>query len=209
MKPVVLLGAGGHARVLLDILKLQKRLVASIVDPALSMSVFRGIPVLQQDEDVLRCFRPEEVELVNGIGSTGDNCLRRKLYYDFKKQGYNFAVLLHPRAIVAENVILGSGTQVMAGSVIQTDCVIGENTIINTGTILDHDCRIGSNVHLAPGCILSGGVKISDDVHLGTGTTVIQNIAIGRQCLIGAGSVVISDIQEKNKAWGVPAKEVK
>lgn len=208
MKPVVLLGAGGHARVLLDILKLQKRSVVSIVDPALAGSVFRGIPVLQRDEDVLRCFRPEEVELVNGLGGTGDNRLRRKLYYDFKKQGYKFAVLRHPGAIVAENVVLGNGTQVMAGAVIQTDCVVGENTIVNTGTIVEHDCRVGSNVHLAPGCILSGGVKISDDVHLGTGTTVIQNITIGRQCLIGAGSVVLRDLQEKNKAWGVPAKEV-
>ncbi|WP_306534960.1 acetyltransferase [Geobacter sp.] len=205
--PVIILGAGGHAKVLIDTLLASSTVIAGIVDPALSMhgTEILGVPVLGGD-DVVNEFPPSEVQLVNGLGSVGLPVKRQQLFDRFKGMGYNFATVVHPSAVLALDVVLGEGAHVMAGAVIQPGCRIGGNSIINTHASVDHDCIIGDNVHIAPGVTLSGGVTVGDGTHVGTGATMIHGVTIGEQCLVAAGAVVVSNVDRKTTVKGVPAK---
>jgi sugar O-acyltransferase (sialic acid O-acetyltransferase NeuD family) len=198
LKPVIVLGAGGHAAVLIDILKQQKRNIVAIVSPDLTQKgpVFDGIEVLLQDKDVLK-FEPETITLINGIGSIPGNKLRENLYKDFIDKGYHFETVVSDNAIVSHYAILADGVQVMAGAVIQVGTSIGANCIVNTSAIIDHDCEIGRHNHIAPGATLSGGVVTGDGVHIGTGANIIQLITVGADVVVGAGTTITKDV-EKN-----------
>lgn len=207
-QPVIVLGAGGHAGVLLACLELQGLKVIGLTDINPAAQEIRGVPVIGTDEAVLR-YHPDRIRLVNGLGSTSLPLVRTMLFERMKREGYHFVSVIHPSAIIAADAAWGEGTQIMAGVIIQPGCRLGDNCILNTGTALDHDCRLGHHVHLAPRVTLSGGVKIGEGVHVGTGAVVIQGIEIGDSCLIGAGSVVIDKVPANTKVMGVPAREVK
>lgn len=194
-KPVIVLGGGGHAKVLIDILRRLNCQLLGIADPNLSVgSVLHGLNVLGGDRVVFD-YSEKEVELVNGLGSLpGDKGLRASLFNTFNVKGYQFKTLVDPTAFIAADVELSDGVQVMAGVIIQAGTEIAKNTIVNSGAIVEHDCRIGQHVHIAPGAVLSGTVNVSDYVHIGTGANIIQGISIGSNSIIGAGSVVTQDI---------------
>ncbi|HEY8035321.1 MAG TPA: acetyltransferase [Methylobacter sp.] len=194
-KPVIVLGGGGHAKVLIDILRRLNCPLLGIVDPNLSVGcVLHGLNVLGVD-GVVFDYSKEEVDLVNGVGSLPkDKGLRASLFNTFNAKGYRFKTLVDPTAFIAADVELSDGVQVMAGVIIQAGTEIAENTIVNSGAIVEHDCRIGQHVHIAPGAVLSGTVKVSDYVHIGTGANIIQGISIGSNSIIGAGSVITQDI---------------
>lgn len=203
---IIIAGGGGHARVLLDILKEDRGLeIAGYVDPARHADM--PIPYLGADDEV-RSFSPHDVSLVNGIGSISFPHMRRRVYEHFHALGYRFMKVLHANCLISKGAILGPGVQVMAGATIITGAVIGENAIINTSAIVDHDCEIGPHTHVSPGTTLAGGVKIGKACHIGAGATLIQGVFIGDRSIIGAGSVVLCDIPEGSKAYGVPAKIV-
>jgi UDP-perosamine 4-acetyltransferase len=204
----LILGAGGHARVLADLLLSQNQLIAGFLDPDTSLwgTGWRGIPIIGGDEKLAH-YPAHTHDLINGVGSIGCPELRRTVFERYRKAGYKFPCLVHARATVAIDARPGEGSQIMAGAVIQTGCHIGINTVINTGAIVDHDCHIGDHVHIAPGAILSGGVRVGESTHVGTGATVIQGIKIGRNSLIAAGAVVIRDVPDGATVAGVPAKE--
>ncbi len=202
----LIIGAGGHAKVLAEALLLSGKAILGFVD---AQSQLKGgkvldFSVLGGDDDVLN-YSPEEVLLVNGVGSVGDNKPRQKLFDLFKSRGYRFATVIHPSAIVSPRVTFGEGVQVMAGSIIQIGTQIGQNTIINSGAIVDHDCVIGEHVHVAPGCTISGGVRVGRLAHIGSGSTLIQGLRIGEESLIGAGSVVVKEVAPSTKVFGVAA----
>ncbi|MEL7564375.1 MAG: acetyltransferase [Dehalobacterium sp.] len=205
--PVIVLGMGGHAKVLIDVLRLRKVEVIGFTDSKkpLILSSSLGMKYLGTDDIVLN-YEPNRIQLVNGLGSVGKTEKRRQLFEKFKDRGYSFATLVHPSAIIAFDVALNEGVQVMAGAIIQSGCSIGENTIINTKVSLDHECNVGSHVHLAPGVTVSGGVKIDEGVHIGTGATVIQEVSIGKNSIIGAGALVLDSIPEGLTAFGIPAR---
>ncbi|WP_034381993.1 acetyltransferase [Herbaspirillum sp. CF444] len=205
---IIILGAGGHARVLLSALAGMPVLGLTDADPLKTGVLIAGIPVLGTD-DVLKEHAVDSILLVNGIGSVGSSAGRRALFDRCKSAGYTFAQVCHPSAVVVAGVVLGEGAQIMAGVVLQTGCSIGENSIVNTGAIIDHDCRIGRHVHVAPGAVLSGGVEVGDNVHIGTGATLIQGVRIGEGSLVGAGAVVVRDVPPGTKVVGVPAKEIR
>lgn len=194
-KPIIILGGGGHAKVLIDILRRLNCRLVGIVDPNQSVgSVLHGLNVLGADNAVFN-YLAAEVELINGVGSLPkDKGLRVSLFHTFNDKGYRFKTLVDPTAFIAADVELSDGTQVMAGVIIQAGTKIAENTIVNSGAIVEHDCRIGKHVHIAPGAVLSGTVEVGDYVHIGTGAKIIQNINIGAGSIIGAGSVVTQDI---------------
>lgn len=194
-KPVILLGGGGHARVLLAVLRRLGVTVLGIVDPNLPAgSQWLGLEVLGGDAVVFNHLS-EQVDLVNGIGSLpADQGLRERLFKMFRGHGYGFRTLVDPHAFVADDAELAEGVQAMPGVIIQTGAKIAENCIINSGAIIEHDCRVGKHVHVAPGAALSGGVDVGDHVHIGTGAVVIQGIRIGAHSVIGAGSVVTQDV---------------
>lgn len=207
--PIIVLGAGKHAKVVIDILRIQSVNVLGItdIDPGKLKEKVYGVKVIGND-DALQFYLPDSVQLVNGLGSVGSTILRKQLYNHFKSQGYSFASVIHPSAVIAFDVEISEGVQVMAGAIIQPGSYIGKNTIINTKASVDHDCIIGSHVHLAPGVTLSGDVQVGDGVHIGTGATVIQGIRIGQNSLVGAGSLVVKDVPEGATVIGVPARVV-
>lgn len=209
VRPVIVLGGGGHARVLIDALIQMGVSVLGITEKSITPGVLiAGVPVIGSDSEVLG-YAADHIFLVNGIGSTGDVEKRINLFKTFKEHGYTFYNVIHPLAVLASGVKLGEGVQVMAGAVIQTGSSIGCNSIINTRSSVDHDCVIGDHVHIAPGVTLSGGVKVGKMVHIGTGATVIQGISIGENSVIGAGAVVLGDLPSGVTAFGIPARVVK
>jgi sugar O-acyltransferase (sialic acid O-acetyltransferase NeuD family) len=207
--PVIVLAAGGHAKVLIDALKLMQAQVLGIVDadPAKSGQLILGVPVLGGDDEVGK-HRTDMICLVNGLGSVRGTASRLALFERFHNNGYRFASVIHPSAILSSEVAMCEGVQIMAGAVVQNGCSLGANAIINTRVALDHDCRIGDHVHVAPGATLSGGVEVGNGSHIGTGATIIQGIRIGSNCLVGAGAVVIRDVPDGATVLGVPAKEI-
>jgi UDP-perosamine 4-acetyltransferase len=208
--PVIILGSGGHARVLLDSLLLQSFDVIGLTDscPFRDKNVL-GVNIIGDDDSILLGYPPDTVDLVNGLGSIKETLKRRLLYDKFKGLGYNFAIVIHPSAIIAGSVYLGEGAQIMAGAVIQPGSIIGRNTIINTRASVDHDCVVGDHVHVAPGVTLSGNVQVGDEVHIGTGAAVIQGISIGEKSTIGAGTLVIRDVPGNVTVIGSPARVIK
>ncbi len=207
-KPVLVIGGGGHGKVLVDVLQKRAQQILGIVDPYHPPDYqILGVPVLGGDEVVAK-YLPSEVRLINGIGSIKDTQQRYKIFEHFKTQNYEFSGVIHPNTICGQNLCLEEGVQIMAGAILQVGSCLGKNTIVNTGAILDHDCVIEDHCHIAPGVTLSGGVHVGQQTHIGTGAMVIQNIHIGKQCLIGAGAVVVHSLPDRAIAFGVPAKIV-
>lgn len=195
--PVIILGAGGHATVLAEMLRVLKRPVLGTVAPQESLlKNYPEVPYLGTDSILSERFSPTDIQLVNGIGAidVAGNQRRYQLFWHFKQQGFSFASLVHPSVTMASSVSLGEGVQIMAGGVIQPNSYIGNNTIINTRVSIDHDCHIGDNVHLAPGVVLSGNVQIEEGAHIGTAAAILQGRKIGKQAMICAGQMVIKDV---------------
>lgn len=196
-KPIILIGGGGHARVLIDALRLVGATIIGLCDPALPPSGTGplGVPVLG-DEEALARHSPESVLLVNAIGSVQSTARRRERFQALSARGYRFATVRHPSVIMGADVELGEGAQLMAGVVVQSGARIGINVLLNTRASVDHDCQIGDHVHIAPGATLSGGVTIGESTHVGAGAVVIQGVRIGKGCLIGAGAVALKDVPD-------------
>lgn len=190
--PLVMMGAGGHAKVLLALVRAAGRVIVGVCDPALvrgSGTTWRGVAVLG-DDMALACWPCDKVELINGLGQLVGGRARADLFARLTGAGFVFPPLLHPAAWVAPDVQLAPGVQVMAGAVVQPDCRVGANSIVNTGARLDHDCEIGANVHIAPGATLCGGVCIGDGAFIGSGATLIQGVVVGAAAVVGAGVTV-------------------
>lgn len=207
-QPVILLGGGGHARVLLDILHLRDIKIEgiSLDDPV--VEEWYGYRVIGDDEDVLNYYPADQVLLVNAVGSVGPATGRKALYEKFRKKGYRFASVIHPSAVIASDCSMGEGVQIMAGTIIQPGCRLGENVLINTKASVDHDVKVSDHVHVAVGATISGGVEIGEGAFIGAGSTIIQNRSIGAYSTVGAGAVVVRDVLEHATVMGVPAREV-
>jgi len=208
VRPLVLLGAGGHAKVLLSLVRAAGHAVLGVCDPALAregVSSWRGVAVLGGDEALDRCS-PDQVDLVNGIGQLVGGAAREKVFEAQVSRGFRFPALVHPSAWVDSSAVLDAGVQVMAGAVVQADARIGDNSIVNTGARVDHDCVIGPHVHLAPGATLCGTVHVGARGFVGAGATIIQGIRIGDGAVVGAGSAVVRDVSSGQRWLGNPAQ---
>lgn len=197
-KPLIVIGSGGHASVIADILLNQGRTIVATVSPdeIKDNSPLKGIKRLMTDASLLDTYSPEEFDLVNGLGALPGNTLRTNLFDYFSNYGYKFQSVIAPSAIIAGGVKLEGGVQVMHGAIIQTNASIAKNCIVNSGSIVEHDCVIGAHNHIAPGATLSGGVITGDQVHIGTGASIIQSIKIGERAVIGAGCTIIRDVKD-------------
>lgn len=206
--PAIIIGGGGHAKVVADVLKLQGFHIVGFTDiDGVGKPLVHTLPYLGEDAIIYQ-YRAEEVLLFNGMGSIKNTSARRKIFEFFSARNYHFGICIHPAAIIACDVVIGDGAQVMAGSIIQPGVSVGRNVIINTRASIDHDCEIGDHVHVAPGVTLAGGVKVAACSHIGSGATIIQGINIGAYSIIGAGAVVISDVANYSKVIGNPGREV-
>jgi len=195
-KAFIILGQGGHARVLLDVLYCLGHRVAGLLTPDQPAgAAWEGVPVLGDDRWLDSAEAGKYVYAV-GVGLMPNRqALRAGLYHKLRARGLDVPSLVHPSAVLAQDVRLGSGAQVMAGVIIQPGTVIAENALLNTGAQVDHHCRIGRHAHVAPGAVLCGGVRLGDDVFVGAGATLIQNISIGDGAVVAAGSTVLQDIE--------------
>lgn len=207
---IILVGAGGHARVLIDLIRLSGLYeIAGIIDTQLKAGeMVSGITVLGNDDILGELYFHGLKYASIAVGSIKNNFKRRVLYERIKEIGFSVPCLSHPKAVIAGNVQLLEGAQIMAGAIIQVNSSIGENTIINTGAIVEHDCQIGMHVHICPGTTISGGCNIGDSTFIGAGATVIQGVSIGNNSVVAAGAVVISDVPDNTGVMGVPAKIV-
>lgn len=193
---MVMLGAGGHAKVLLSLAKASGLHVIGVCDPELHRSgvlIWRGITVLGGDDE-LGSLDPSRVGLINGIGQVVGSNLRRTIYESAVAKGFQFPPLIHPSACVDDSAVLGQGVQIMAGAIIQPDVTLGCNTIINTRASVDHDCNVAAHVHIAPGATLCGNVQIGTGAFVGAGATVIQGLMLGECAVVGAGTVMVRDL---------------
>lgn len=209
-KPVVVIGAGGHAKVLIAALgRLGARILgATDTDAAKHGQTVLDVPVLGGDE-TLSVHDPAAIFLVNGLGTMNRTEVRRTIYERFVGRGYRFATVIDPLALIAGPVEFGLGAQVLAGAVVQPGARLGVNCIVNTRASIDHDCVIGAHAHIAPGATLSGGVRVGEGAHVGTGASVIHNVRIGAGSVVGAGAAVIADIPDRVTAVGVPARTLR
>lgn len=207
MKEIILLGAGGHAAVILDILKAQiangeKIKIKGLLDDSGKLE-WMGYPILGSTLEA-NDFNEENTYFIIAIGS---NKIRYKL--SEKYSHLKFLTAIHPSAIIGSQVNIGAGTVVMPNAVINANSQIGQHVIINTGVIVEHDNLIGDYVHLSPNATLCGTVRVKPLTHIGAGATVIQGKTIGMQSMIGAGATVITHIPDQVVAVGTPAKVIK
>lgn len=207
--PLVLIGAGGHAKVALSLARAAGWTVLGVCDPDLArqdLREWRGLRVLGGDE-ALADVDPTQVGLLNGIGQTVGGGPRQRLFDELTQRGFRFLALVHPAATVDPSVALDDGVQVMAGAIVQADSRIGCNTIVNTGASVDHDCTVGPHVHIAPGATLCGSVRVDDGAFVGAGATVVQGLHIGSRAFVQAGAVLVRDLAERRR-WpsAEPAK---
>ena len=188
--PIYMIGSGGHASVVLDILLLNGLTIEGVIQNTnLINKKFKSFELFSEN-NFMKYFGIEDVRLVNGIGNMPKNNIRMNVTNNFKSKKYKFISTIHPSATIEKNIELPSDIQVMAGVVINSGCQIGNDCIINTRAVLDHDCQIGNNTHIAPGAVLCGGVKVGRDSFIGANSTILQGVSIKAGTLVAAASLV-------------------
>jgi sugar O-acyltransferase (sialic acid O-acetyltransferase NeuD family) len=201
---LLIIGASGHGKVIADIaLKMNKWQTISFLDDDLSIKSSMGLEVIGTSNDIFSHI--DNYEIIVGIGN---NATRQSIHEMLEAVGASIPVLIHPHAVVGDQVEIGIGTVVMAGVVINCCTNIGKGCIVNTGSTIDHDNNIEDFVHISPGVHLAGTVNIGQSSWLGIGSIVSNNTSITSGCKIGAGSVVIKDVTEPGVYVGVPVRRV-
>jgi sugar O-acyltransferase (sialic acid O-acetyltransferase NeuD family) len=206
-KKILVVGGGGHAKVLIDcILSTREFEIVGVIDPNLPKeSELCNLPVLGGDE-LLESFRGKDVCCAIGVGMIKATFNRKDLFEKITRQGFSCPTLQHSSALKSQGVSLSSGVQIMTGTILQPGSKVLENTIINTGAILEHDCAIGSHAHIASGAVLGGNVTVGECSHIGLGAKILPGIKVGDSVTVGAGAVVTKDVPDGLTVVGVPAK---
>ncbi len=208
MPNIVVIGGGGHAKVIVSLLK--KRDDYRIVGYTdwEDRGAVLGVPWIGSDTMLSELIRQDpSCSAAIGVGTVGRGSPRKALLEQLRVHGFGLPAIVSPTAVLNESVEIGIATVAFDGTVINSGTAIGECAILNTHSTVDHDCVIGNYVHIAPGVTLSGQVKLGDDVFVGAGATVIHGVAICPHCVIGAGAVVIEDCVIPGTYVGVPARE--
>jgi len=203
---IVVIGGGGHAKVVIDVLLAAGRAVAGYTDPApVAGNLISGVSCLGAD-DVL----PElhAAGLVHAIVALGENSLRLRMAERLAALGFTLVNAIHPSAQISPNAILGRGVAVMPLAVINAGSALGDCAILNTGATVDHDCTLGRGVHIAPGAHLAGYVTVEEEVLVGVGASVGRGRALllGRRAVVGTGAVVLRDVPPGATVVGNPAR---
>jgi len=200
-KNLIIIGAGGHARVVIDAAIKAEYSILGIIDVN-----FTGSPEKIMGYDVIGDYSvltnyPKDSTCV--FIAIGENSQREKFFNKVIEDGFNIPVIIHPTAIISDNMEIDGGSFVNAGAIINAKAQIMTGSIINTGAIIDHEVIIGKFCHIAPGVCISGRTKVGNHSFIGTGASVIDKISIGNNVIIGAGSIIIKDIESETKVVGV------
>lgn len=201
MNKLVIIGAGGHGRVIADIAAKNGYTDISFVDDN-ALGECMGIPIVGKSSDIER-LNDGITDFVIGIGN---NAIRKAVA---EKHKVNWVTLIHPSARIAASVSLGEGCVVMAGAIVNPCAAIGKHAIVNSGAIVEHDCHLGDFVHVSPGATVCGSVELGESTWICAGACVINNVSICADSVVGAGAVVTETIKEKGTYVGVPARKVK
>ncbi len=195
---MILYGASGHAKVVLDICLKNKESVVCIIDDDSDKKSLLSYPVTNQ-------FDKERFGNEKIIITIGNNTIRKKLATSLTVE---FGKAIHPNCIIDATVAIDEGTVIMANAVINSSTVIGKHCIINTAASVDHDCFIDNFVHISPQATLCGGVHVGEGTHIGAGAVILPNVKVGKWCIIGAGSVVLKDVEDEAKIVGNPGIKI-
>lgn len=204
--PVVVVGGGGHARVVLDILTHDGRFevagFTSVTREEQTAAMFK-CPYLGDDSELPALVKKG---ITNAFVAIGDNACRKACFEQVGRLGFTLINAISRDARISDYAVIGTGVAVMPGAIINAGSRIGDGVIVNTNASVDHDCDVGDFAHIAPGCVLAGTVSVGAGVLLGAGCRVIPGIRIGAGTVIGAGAAVIRDIPGDSLAVGVPAR---
>jgi acetyltransferase EpsM len=201
---MILFGAGGHAKVVLDAALVAGLEVEMVLDDDPPGAELFGIPVRQRND-----VAPEWLARQNFLVAIGDDGIRGRLFEELKAQGGTPVNIIHPKAWISPRAETGQGVFAAALAVVNPGTRIGDNCILNTACSVDHDCHIGAHVHLCPGVHLAGQVQVGAYTMIGTGASVLPGVRIGRRCVVGAGAVVTKEVPDGRVVAGVPAREIK
>jgi UDP-perosamine 4-acetyltransferase len=201
MEDIVILGSGGHCKVVLDCIYKNVIGIIDINYNKLSNNIILNKKVIGNIDALDRYSKSIKIMI-----AIGDNIIRNKYYNIIKNMGYEIISIKHKNSIISTFSKIGDSNFINAGAIINANCEIGNNCIINTKASIDHDSIIGNNCHICPGATIAGKVKIGDFSFIGINACIIPNVIIGKNVIIGAGSVVINNISDNCKAIGVPAK---
>lgn len=185
-----MIGSGGHATLLTNILKEQETNVDIGVVNEKDVDNENRL----SDEKFLKLYKNHEVLLINGVGHLPKSKIRKSLYKKYKNLGYKFSSVISTKALITGSVTLDEGVQILPGAIINHGTIIGKNTIINSGAVVEHNCNIGANCHVAPSATVCGNVIIKDNVFVGSNSTIIQNIIIPENCVVKAGDLITKNI---------------
>jgi len=210
MDVIVVVGGGGHAKVVISILrKLKRHRILGYTDPRDNGTVL-GAPYLGSDRGLTALAGgPKKLNVVLGLGQVGLGKPRYELWTRLHSPVLSFPLIVSPDATVNEGVSGGEGAVVMDGAVINSGAAIGRGVIVNTNSTIEHDVELGDWVHIAPGATISGGVTIGSFSMIGAGATVIESIKIATGCMVGAGATVVHDLMEAGIYVGTPARRIK
>jgi len=202
---VLIFGAGGHGKVVLDILIESGASVLGFIDDDKDKigQKIRGFAVLG---DFSYFEKKKSVRMALGIGN---NVIREKIFNKAKDMDISIVSAVHPKAIVSKDVKIGEGVVIMPGAVVNAGSVLSEGVVVNTGATVDHDSYLEKFCQIWPGAHLAGSVRVGAFSYVGTGASVIQNINIGKNAMIGAGAVIISDVPDSVTVAGNPGKVIK
>ena len=202
---IVIWGASGHGRVVLDAANASGLSVLGFLDdnPILAAGSFAGRPVLggREQLDALRTRGVDSLHV-----AIGDCAARLKISSLARAQGFSLHTIMHPRSVVAADASIGAGSFVAANAVVSSGSTVGDSVILNTACSVDHDCVIGDGVHIAPGVRLGGLVHIDRGAFIGIGSTVLNCLRVGEHSTVGGGAVVVRDLPAGVVAYGVPAR---
>ena len=201
MNRLIIVGAGGHGKVIADSALKNGYTDIGFVDDHTTGECM-GFPIIGTCEE-LESFHDGSTDFVMGIGN---NAVRKRIA---QKHPVNWITVVHPSAQIAVHVSIGKGTVVMAGAVVNACSAIGEHCIINSGAVVEHDNVIGDYVHISPNAALGGTVCIGEGTHIGIGAVVKNNVDICRDCVVGAGAAVVENIETAGTYVGVPARKIK
>jgi UDP-perosamine 4-acetyltransferase len=205
---VLIIGAGGHGKVVLDILRAGGEVnpVGFIdADASLSGTQVAGLEVLGGPNLLPKLRKKYNFAIV----AIGDNRARRRYAATARDAGFELINAVHPSASVSRSATLGKNVVIAAGAVVCAEATIADSVIVNTSAVVDHECVIGEAAHVAPGALLAGRVRIGEEAFVGLGAKIIQCLTIGEHSTVGAGAVVIEDVPAQVTVVGVPARTVK
>lgn len=207
MKGLLIIGAGGHGKVIADIASALGKWdrIAFVDDKYPDLTQVLDWPVIGDMED----FRKHREEYPDVFVAVGDNAVRQKITTWSEEAGFHLPTLIHPRAAVSRLAVIGAGTVINSQSAVNANAKIGKGCIVNTGATVGHDCILSDFVHVAPGASLAGETEIGEGCWIGMRSAVIEQLSVGRGVVIGAGAVVIRNIPDNSLVVGIPARIVK